>query len=82
MLSWCYLGAILGPLGTMVPLLYFLLISARIFKNLCFVYAKCLFWNLLTLAVSLATFGVSLGPSWAILGYLEATLEPSWAILG
>ena len=39
------------------------------------------FWNPPTLAVSKATVGAPLGPSWAILGYLKATLVLSWAIL-
>ena len=39
------------------------------------------FWNPPTLAVSGATVGAGLRPSWAILGYLQATMELSWAIL-
>ena len=39
------------------------------------------FWNPPTWAVSGATVGACLGLSWAILGYLQATVELSWAIL-
>ena len=42
-------------------------------------------WNLPSVAVSRATVAESLGPSGAILGYLDATLDylgPYWAHLG
>ena len=72
-----HLGAILGPFWAFLGLLclYFTPpISIRSLKKTCVSSRRnASFWNPPTLAVSRATFGASLGPSWAI-------LEPSRAI--
>ena len=76
--SWGYFALSWATL----PLLSVPPVSVRIFKTCVSWTRNACFWNPLTLAVSRAMFGASLGLSWAILGYLAATLEPSWAILG
>ena len=80
-LYWGDLGPILGLPGATCPLLYFPPISVNIVKLVVWLMRNACFWNPPTLAVSKATVGAPLGPSWAILGYLKATLVPSWAIL-
>ena len=84
-----YLGAILGRFWAILGLLYLYSLSCRsqcgfsktcvsLMRNVCF-------WNPLTLAVSRGTVGAFLGPSGAIVGYLETTLDylgPYWAHLG
>ena len=92
-LSWCHVDAILGHFGNTLGYLGAILgpfwastfprRSQSRFSKTCVSWMRnACFWNPPILAVSRATFGVSWGPSWAILGYLAATLEPSWAILG
>ena len=82
-LAWCYLGATLCLPGPTVPLPSFLPIAIKFCLKTCVSCKRnACFWNPPTWAVSRTTFEASLGRSWALLDYREATLEPSWAILG
>ena len=81
-----YLGAILGPFWAFLGLLYLYFTSRRSqsgFKKTCVSSRRnASFWDPPTLAVSGATFGASLGPSWAILKPPWSHLGPYWAHLG
>ena len=81
-LSWGDLWPILGLPGATLPLLHCPPISVKIVKLVVWLMRNACFWNPPTLAVSKATVGAPLGPSWAIWGHPEAIWEPSWAIVG
>merc|ERR1712026_10638 len=96
-LSWGHLVAILGHLGAILGRSWGHLgpawgyftstllpadLSQDFFETCVSSARNACFWNPPTLAVSRATVGASLGPSWAILGHIEPILGPSWAFLG